>query len=290
MTDQTFQHTTSPYPQISQYSPPQASIQYQIRPPQPQFPLQAPSLNLDSLHRDIEVLIARTKEDFVRDISNAELQTRLKALVDLQSVLRNQQLPPEALQAVRNQVRDLQMSQRPQMQAPTSLPVQNPVQNPMQSAFPGHPPIPYSTPVQAQYAPPPQIVQTQPTPEPANQQPPSTATLASLLASVQRNTQSQPSGLPQSSSSIPTPQPPAPVQSGPSENSLLAQLRAAGLLNANANGNTNVASTPPVSIAPPPSLDSQPLNLSDLLRKVVAKPSKQSSTDHVELTSASLKM
>ena len=228
----------------------------------------------------------------MRDISNAELQTRLKALVDLQSVLRNQQLPPEALQAVRNQVRDLQMSQRPQMQAPTPLPVQNSVQNPMQSAFPGHPPIPYSTPVQAQYAPPPpQIVHAQPTPEPANQQPPSTATLASLLASVHRNTQSQPSGLPQPSTSIPTPQPSAPVQSGPAENPLLAQLRAAGLLNANANGSSNDASAPPVSgVAPPSSSDSQPLNLSELLRKVVAKPSKQSSNDHVELTSASLKM
>ena len=281
---------------MSQYSPPQASIQYQIRPPQPQFSLQAPSPNLDSLHRDIEDLIARSKGEFVRDMYNAELQTRLKALVDLQSVLRNQQLPPEALQAVRNQVRDLQMSQRPQVQAPTPLPFQNPVQNPMQPAFPGHPPIPYSTPVQAQYAPPPppppppQIVHPQPTPEPAHSQPPTTATLASILASVQRNTQSQPNGPPPPPISIPTPQPPPPAQSGPAENPLLAQLRAAGLLNANANGNTNIASTPPAPSAQPTPVASQPVNLSDLLRRVVAKPSKQGNPDHVELTSASLKM
>ena len=267
-------------------------MQYQARPSQPQYHLQASSLNLDSLHRDIEDLISRTKDDFVRDISNTELQTRLKALVDLQAVLKNQQLPPEALQAVRNQVRDLQMSQRPQMQTPTPMPLQNPIPNPVQPTIPG-PQIPYSTPVHApQYPPPPppQIVHSQATPEPQNPQTPSTAALASLLASVQRSTQSQRHGHSQLSNSVPTPQTPAPASFGSGENPLFAQLRAAGLLQSNVNGNASSTAVPPVLSTQTPPSQSQPVNLSDLLRQVVTKPSKQSSLDHVELTSASLKM
>ena len=260
-----------------------------MRPQVSQYPVQAPAPSLDSLHRDIDDLIARTKDDFVRDISNTELQTRLKALVDLQAVLRSQQLAPEALQAVRNQVRDLQMSQRSYMQAPPPVPAHTPMQNPMPS-LPSHPPpFPYNTPVQTQYAPPPQSVHPQPTPEPQASQPPSTTTLATLLASVQRNMQSQPSNLPQTLPTNLTPQPPAPAPTPSSESPLFAQLRAAGLLKGDVNGDVAVNRTPPASNASLAPAQKPSVNLSDLLRQVATVPSKAINQDHVELNSASLK-
>ena len=256
----------------------------------PQYPVQATTSDLDSLHRDIEDLIARTKNDFVQDISNAELQTRLKALVDLQAVLRLQQLVPEALQAVRNQVRDLQMSPRYQVQTPAPVSAQNPVQNAITSSMPGPPPsaLSYSTPVQTHYAPPlPQAAHPQSMPEPQAAQPSSTTSLASLLASVQRNMQSQPTSQQQPFQS---PQPLSSTPAIPSENPLLAQLRAAGMLSGNANGDINATHTPPVSSASGPPAKQQSVNLSDLLRQVATAPIKQGNPDRVELNSASLKM
>lgn len=260
-----------------------------MRPPVPQYPTQASSFNLDYLHRDIEDLIARTKEDFVRDISNTELQTRLKALVDLQTLLRHQQLAPEALQAVRDQVKDLQMSSRPQMPAAAPMPLQNSMQSPMPSAVAGMPPMSYNTPAQTQYAPPPLVVPLQPTPEPQPFQPPSTS-LANLLASVQRNMQPQPNGQTPSLPPIPPPQFSAQASTAPTGNPLLARLRAIGLLKDSGNGSTSITSTPPVSTPQAPPSQPQPVNLSDLLRQVATNPSKPSNPDHVELNSAALKM
>jgi pre-mRNA cleavage complex 2 protein Pcf11 len=213
-----------------------------------------------------------------------DLQTKLKALVDLQQVLRQQQLPPEALQAVRDQVRALQMSQplglqpQTQPQAPVPLPVQ--MSAPPAITVP--PPVTFNTPVPLHYAPPPPV--SQPTPP---------VDLASLLASVSRNLQSQPSNQPTPSPQISIPQPSSSAPPQPSENPLFDQLRRAGLL----GPSTPAGSTNPIPIPPPIPQPAAPpvgsINLSDLLKKVVVKPTMPNvpiNTDKVELNSASLKM
>ena len=228
----------------------------------------------------------------MRDINNTELQTRLKALVDLQSVLRSQHLGPEALHAVSNKIRELQMSQKPQAQAPMPLPIQNQSSNPVPSSATTYPhPIPYGTPIHAPYAPPPQSVPPQPTFELPSTQPPSTATLAGLLASYQRNQHSAPPGRTHSeqNGALPQPQPAAAAPSTSAEIPLLAQLRAAGLLAVNSSKEIDTPASQVINNQTAKT-NTPSLNLSDLLRQVATKPSGPSRSDRIELNSMSLKL
>ncbi|KAL9041053.1 MAG: hypothetical protein Q9214_004249, partial [Letrouitia sp. 1 TL-2023] len=59
--------------------------------------------DLESLLRDIESLISKARNEFVASPYDTSVQNRLKALLDLQTILRSQQLPPDQMQAVRNQ-------------------------------------------------------------------------------------------------------------------------------------------------------------------------------------------
>ena len=264
--------TNSPYPPHNHFAPP-AQPQYQQYNSgslTSQYPQQSHMATLDSLLYDIETLVRSSKEDLILNLNNKEIQTKLKALLDLQQVLRSQQLPPPALQAVRDQVRALQMIQpsRPSVHTQTVTPL------PIQASTPMVPTLSQSMPYTATAATPLQYVPLPPAPVVAS------TNLADILSSMQRNTPGPMISTPQMST-------PALAIAQPSsvvgENPLLAQLRAAGLLSS-----TTAAIQPPHS-------QSAPVNLAELLKSVATKPSLNSAStgsqlDRVELTSASVKM
>ena len=255
--------TYSPYPQAQPYQPPQpAATPYQPPYQQPrqqalQYP-QTPNLNQDfqSLHRDVDELIRKTREEFAANIHDSSIQTRLKALLDLQSLMQHQHLPPHEMQMIRDQVAALS---RPSFNAT----------NPVSSLFPGA----------ALPGPPPPSQSQQP-----QQSMPSSADIQSLLSSnnladiiakAQRATPTpplqhaslahvQPSAL--NASQLPNAGAPA---AGPN---LLASLRAAGLIPSGAQTSSNGIvpyGTPPVQ---------------------GIQPNPPGSANDVELTSASLKV
>lgn len=88
-----------------------------------------PEASLENLQNDIARLIAVSKEELSRNLYNSGVQTRLKALLDLQQILSSQRLPPDQLAMVRDQVAQLsvaaQASSRVQP-APAPPPVVNP--------------------------------------------------------------------------------------------------------------------------------------------------------------------
>jgi pre-mRNA cleavage complex 2 protein Pcf11 len=87
--------------------------------------LPAPGISVETLNNDISSLIAATKAEFALNPYEPSIQTRLRALLDLQSILQRQNLPQEQLMLVKNQVDDLAVKIRPRSVQPTltSIPV-----------------------------------------------------------------------------------------------------------------------------------------------------------------------
>jgi pre-mRNA cleavage complex 2 protein Pcf11 len=99
------------------------------------------SLDLNELKEEVGKLIASTQQAFAHNYADANLQQKLHALLQLKKVLDTQTLPPQQLEAVRNQIRML----APALPAPT--PVQIPAFFPPSSVLPNvttpqHPPTP----------------------------------------------------------------------------------------------------------------------------------------------------
>ncbi|KAF6821283.1 mRNA cleavage factor complex component pcf11 [Colletotrichum sojae] len=258
------------HPQMAPYAPSPASYSAQPPPaasgpyhPPPQMPhaagLAGPpagGISRDSLGQDIQKLIDSSKLEFAQNPHDHSIQQRLKALLDVQSLLQHQNLPQDQLVLIKNQVADLAVKVRP-FSAQGSAPAATPV--------PHHPPPAAAAPVV-------------PSPGPSSQQ--ASVTLDSLFgqgalsALLQRQ-----SATPQAPAPAPTPpyahmairspppqraepqrQPSAPPATDPM--ALLAGLRQAGLL----SGATRTAtSTPPAPIpamaptpaaapAPPPGM------------------------------------
>jgi pre-mRNA cleavage complex 2 protein Pcf11 len=179
------------------------------------------------LNSDIANLIAASKVEFAQNPYDGSIQTRLKALLDLQSILQSQTLPPDQIALIKDQVAQLSITAKPQ---------------------------PPPTPV---VPPPAPVIVSQP---PAQQ--PTLASLlggsdalAALLARASATTQAptppqqpvQPVRSPQPQHAKPQ-YPPVPPPASNSTaivdpNSLLEKLRAAGMLPAVAP----VTSTPPLS-------------------------------------------
>ncbi|MCJ1250019.1 hypothetical protein MMC30_007245 [Trapelia coarctata] len=279
--------TNSPYPPYTQFMPPQQTPpQYQppIQPPI-QLPTTHPSQtqqlpDIGSLHRDIDALILTTRDHFARNPYDEGVQTRLKALLDLQTVLKTQQVEPHMIKAARDQVTWLQ-----------SLPIPPPAPIPQ---------APVNIPVAAAVATPPPVQVSYPS-QPSLPALPSTTSLADLLASVARSRQGQ-SAPPPPPSNPTAPLPPPQSQTaftalnqGPppsgAENPLIASLRAAGILPPSGNTplNGSAAQGPtPLSYPPRPSaISTPPVQLASL---VGAIQSQQGARNDVELTSASLKI
>ena len=228
--------------------------------------------NPEYLHKDVENLIFRERNEFANNPYDESIQTRLTALLQLQVALKTQQLSTDQLQAVHDQVYQLK----------------NPLQQPALTPVP--PP--------ASVGPPPPLVKSTYNSQPTVPALPSAANLADLLAAAAARTQQVtppvpqvsyvPAQPPQISISQARPVPgPAPA---PVESAFLASLRASGLLalagNPPPNGLSNTT-RPPLPFVPPPShvASTPPVQLASL----VQRPPPTSQND-VMLTSASLKM
>jgi pre-mRNA cleavage complex 2 protein Pcf11 len=104
---------------------------------------QRQDIDLGYLNRDVDALIVSAKKDFANSPFNPISQQRLKALVDLQAILQKQQLAPEQLKLVRDQVSALAASRPPSAPphagssgpaapAPPQIPPAPPVSQPLQ--------------------------------------------------------------------------------------------------------------------------------------------------------------
>ncbi|KAI2788377.1 hypothetical protein POX_e06392 [Penicillium oxalicum] len=63
-----------------------------------------PGNDLDALNRDLEACILAARNDFASAPFDPTTQQRLKALLDLQTIMRNQQLTPDQLRLVQDQI------------------------------------------------------------------------------------------------------------------------------------------------------------------------------------------
>ncbi|OAA73878.1 mRNA cleavage factor complex component Pcf11 [Cordyceps fumosorosea ARSEF 2679] len=231
---------------------PQAVQSQGSYPPPGQYGAGAPGTNVDKLNQDIQNLIVATQVEFSQNPHDAGIQIRLKALMDLQSVVQKSALPPDQLELIKNKVTELAAVTRPSM-APSYG---------GQNLLPAQPPL-------GQF----QQVAQPPAP-PANQVPQGQVSLDALLGqgalaalmartgSNSNNTTPNPPGSGAIRSPPPAPaQPPKPAAAAPTNAlSVLDRLRQAGLLLPAA------APTPPVvpvaAAAPPPLI---PANIASIL-------------------------
>ena len=232
-------------------------------------------MDINSLHQDIERLILIAKAEFANNIHDAAVQTRLKALLDLQSILKSQQIPPDQIQLIRDQVSQLSVASRPA---------------PPPTAFSYNPIPPTIAP-----SPHPQVSQQ---PQSSNIGPvlPSASTLADLLASAAKNQAVPPTPphnpvipLQHSETQIPQSLTSTTPLSGGSQNSLIASLRAAGMLPPIGGTPTSTLPIPactPFSYHPTPLVtNTPPMPLANLVR-----PPPNEVRNDIDLTSTSLKL
>ena len=248
-----FQYTAS------QQAPQQIQPAYAQTYQQPtSYPTHSPVPQLlATLDRDIAELIRSTKEQLATNVYDKAIQSRLQALLALQSLMSQQQLPVDQLNAVRNQINALSITIQPSGTAPF-VPIAQ--ATPPQYSMPSHQRLPQTAPPQT----------------PDLQASLNSKNLADIISRAQRAPATP--GPPQAS--LPQPQP-TPIsnsvnQSAPAD--LLATLRAKGLLAADSSTPVNGL----VGYPPPPSVTGTPPT-------VPANVGSTGLTDEVELTSASLK-
>lgn len=78
----------------------------------------------DILLKDMRALIATTQTKFAENPFDLDVQKRLKALLDLQAILNSQQLPPDQLAVIRDQLSKIAVSVGPAQ--PPPMPVSQP--------------------------------------------------------------------------------------------------------------------------------------------------------------------
>lgn len=178
-----------------------------------------PVSEIESLHSDIKNLILTTQKRFSENPFDTDIQKRLKALLDLETIIRTQQLPRDQLALIRDQVSKIAA-------APTPAPAQ------------AHPLIPSHV----------------PTPPPLAPTLLNAPNLATLLGSLPQ----QSAKLSIGQSNTPQPYPPSQSRPPPSSNSnagndLFSSLMSAGLLGGLGalNGNVSIPPPPPPSLLPP---------------------------------------
>jgi pre-mRNA cleavage complex 2 protein Pcf11 len=188
---------------------------------------------VESLNRDLEALIAAARTNFANSPFDPASQARLKALLDLQGILQNQQLTPDQLKLVRDQI--------------SAMAASNTVPNVPVAA----PPVPVPAPVST----PPAQPSSQPLQNLLN-----SSTLADLIKATANR--QQPTPPPQIPNAFPTmPQIPVSSTPQPAENPLIAQLRARGLLPSHsAPPAMSSSGTPPMGGSMPFYMPGQPLS------------------------------
>lgn len=179
---------------------------------------------MDTLNRDISDLITTSKADFAQNPWDSSIQTRLKALLDLQTILSSQKLPPDQIALIKNQVAQLSEaahSSTPKVDHPQPTPPQAsvaasqpPAQQPSLSSLLGGPAALAAL-----------LARQSATPQPPPRQ--SAAPIRSPPPSVQP-VFSAPAATPSNSTPLPDP------------SSLLERLRAAGII----QGGTAATGTP----------------------------------------------
>lgn len=281
------------------------------------------SVDLADLKTEITQLVNTTQAMFAQNPADAALRTKLQALLSLKQILDTQTLPPQQLDAIRQQVRALAPPPAP---APTFPPVYP------QHAMPPHIAPNFSLPSATPSSVPPNVAQLlagfrspmPQTPQPAPTPNPPSLNLADLLKRMSSPAQTaslpapapfQPPfpGLPPS---IPTPvlapQSAAPVQSGtPTANlaALLAQFNKPAAAPPSLQP-TPIQSTPLLPFQPPPVSAAPAFGSADWLLKalgsvpgatpinttpfasqsMIRQPSAPTDLmDHIELTTASMK-
>lgn len=80
------------------------------------------AISVENLNRDISSLIEVSKADFGVTPWDSSIQTRLKALLDLQTILQSQQLPQEQLALIRDQVAQLSQASKASTRTQASPP------------------------------------------------------------------------------------------------------------------------------------------------------------------------
>ncbi|KAH6656746.1 hypothetical protein BKA67DRAFT_166410 [Truncatella angustata] len=214
-----------------------------------------PLISVDALKDDIQNLISAFRAEFARNPGDPSIQTKLKALLDLQGILQAHNLPQEQLMAIKNQIAGLAVTVRATpAQTPTPVPV-------------------------------PQSVAVAPPPAPAPVSIDSLLGSGALAALLARS-----SATPQ----VPTPQPPPAavvirspptrhvepqppvVATTPNPMALMEMLRKAGVLPAampasNATPVPNIKPSLPLSFPPP--IPTGPPSLENLTRDIDLKPS-----------------
>ncbi|KAL4786700.1 hypothetical protein BJX76DRAFT_81526 [Aspergillus varians] len=228
--------------------------------PTPQ--LQTQEVDLSSLNRDIEVLIAAARNEFANNPLDPSVQQRLKALLDLQGIMQRQQLTQEQLKLVRGQVSAL--APKPVLPGTQTAPSHIPVTSAPTIATP---------PVVQSFSPP-------------LQQLLNPGTLAELIKATAARQQPTPPPqvpvLPQ----IPVSNTPQIPNSAP-ENPLIAALRAKGILPA--------SSAPPAASIPAPSVGAFPFIVPGQVRYTPPVPTPQAlgTADvqvNVQMNTASIKI
>ena len=237
----------------------------------PAYQQNQPSVqSADPLHQDIEDLIVTTKRDFASAPFDTATQGRLKALLDLQTILKTTVVSSVEMQQIRNQVAQLSLP-RPPVTAP----------------IPTHAPS-AATPYVA--------------PPPPHQTPQTTPDIQALLSSnalteiLAKAAKSQQPATP-TYSQAPSPQAqilPAPPYTTPTPtsaiggSSLIESLRAAGMLHTQSTPplNGSVSAQPLHGYAPPPPFSHTP----STPPIISVQPTVLKMRNDVELTSASLKM
>lgn len=83
-----------------------------------------PTISVDALNEDIQQLTTAFRADFARNPHDPSIQTRLKALLDLQVILQSQNLPQDQLVLIKNRIAELAVTIRATpAQTPTPVPL-----------------------------------------------------------------------------------------------------------------------------------------------------------------------
>ncbi|KAL8366127.1 hypothetical protein RB595_004751 [Gaeumannomyces hyphopodioides] len=99
-------HNPQGMPILSHQPPPSAPAVLPYGPPAQD------GISIDALNNDITQLVSATRTDIARNPYDAVLQTKLKALLDLQVILQQGSLPRDQLVLVKNQVDELSVKTR----------------------------------------------------------------------------------------------------------------------------------------------------------------------------------
>ncbi|CAJ2511570.1 Uu.00g071950.m01.CDS01 [Anthostomella pinea] len=120
-------HPNMPFPSRSTPQPMPSSSAFQP-PPVGGYGMSQAGISTGSLNDDIQRLITAFKAQIAQAPHDPTIQTRLKALVDLQTILQTQNLPQDQLVLVKNQISDLAVTIRASpAQPPTPIPKAQPV-------------------------------------------------------------------------------------------------------------------------------------------------------------------